>query len=57
MPGTWVIRPGTCARPWRPGCCPIGVLAGAAVDEDGLREAGAAVVWGTLEELLEVGWG
>jgi HAD superfamily hydrolase (TIGR01509 family) len=49
---TWDMRAAVAA-----GMLPIGVLAGAAVDEDALREAGAAVVWGTLEELLEVGWG
>jgi HAD superfamily hydrolase (TIGR01509 family) len=49
---TWDMRAAVTA-----GMRPIGVLAGAAVDEDALREAGAAVVWGTLEELLEVGWG
>jgi phosphoglycolate phosphatase-like HAD superfamily hydrolase len=38
------------------GMRPIGVLAGAAVDADALRGAGAAVVWGTLEELLALDW-
>ena len=49
---TWDMRAAGAA-----GMLPIGVLAGAAVDESTLREAGAAVVWGTLEELLGVGWG
>jgi beta-phosphoglucomutase-like phosphatase (HAD superfamily) len=35
---------------------PIGVLAGAAVGADALRDAGAAVVWQTLEDLLEQRW-
>ena len=49
---TWDMRAAAAA-----GMLPIGVLAGAAVDEGALREAGASVVWATLEELLEVGWG
>jgi hypothetical protein len=35
---------------------PIGVLAGAAVDAAALRDAGAAMVWRTMDALLELGW-
>jgi len=48
---TWDMQAAAAA-----GMLPIGVLAGAAVDESALREAGAAVVWPTLEDLLELDW-
>ncbi len=48
---TWDMRAAVAA-----GMLPIGVLAGAAVDEAALRDAGAAMVWPTLEELLGLGW-
>jgi HAD superfamily hydrolase (TIGR01509 family) len=35
---------------------PIGVLAGAAVDQQTLHDAGAAVVWRTLADLCAFGW-
>ncbi|MDQ3345331.1 MAG: HAD family hydrolase [Chloroflexota bacterium] len=35
---------------------PIGVLAGAAVGEKELRDAGAAVIWRTLDDLRRLGW-
>jgi HAD superfamily hydrolase (TIGR01509 family) len=43
---TWDMRAATAA-----GMRPIGVLAGAAVDEAALREAGAEEVWASLHEL------
>ena len=43
---TWDMRAATAA-----GMTPIGVLAGAAVDADALREAGASVVVETLDDL------
>lgn len=48
---TWDMRAAAAA-----GMRPIGVLAGAAVDENALREAGATVVWRTLDELRRLGW-
>jgi HAD superfamily hydrolase (TIGR01509 family) len=38
------------------GMLPVGVLAGSAVDEAALRDAGAAVVYRTLDELRKAGW-
>jgi HAD superfamily hydrolase (TIGR01509 family) len=43
---TWDMRAAVAA-----GMTAVGVLAGSAVDADALREAGAAIVLGTLEEL------
>jgi HAD superfamily hydrolase (TIGR01509 family) len=48
---TWDMRAADAAR-----MLPIGVLAGAAVDARTLHDAGAAVVWRTLEDLLELDW-
>jgi phosphoglycolate phosphatase len=48
---TWDMEAATAA-----GMLPIGVLAGAAVDAAVLHDAGATVVWPTLEALLELGW-
>jgi phosphoglycolate phosphatase len=48
---TWDMKAATAAE-----MLPIGVLAGAAVDAAVLHDAGAAVVWPTLEALLELGW-
>lgn len=48
---TWDMRAATAA-----GMLPIGILAGAAVDGAALRDAGAVVVWSTLEELVALAW-
>ena len=48
---TWDMRAADAA-----GMLPIGVLAGAAVGAEALHEAGAAVVWRTLEDLSGLGW-
>jgi beta-phosphoglucomutase-like phosphatase (HAD superfamily) len=48
---TWDMRAAVAA-----GMLPIGVLAGAAVDAAALRDAGAAMVWRTMDALLELGW-
>jgi len=39
------------------GMLPVGVLAGAAVGERALSDAGAAVIWRTLNDLRRLGWG
>ena len=48
---TWDMRSAVAAR-----MSAIGVLAGSAVDERALRDAGAAVIYRTLDELTELGW-
>jgi beta-phosphoglucomutase-like phosphatase (HAD superfamily) len=48
---TWDMRAALAAE-----MLPIGVLAGAAVDADLLRDAGATQVWATLAELLQARW-
>ena len=48
---TWDMRAARAA-----GMLPIGVLAGAAVDREALADAGAEVVWSTLDDLLALGW-
>jgi HAD superfamily hydrolase (TIGR01509 family) len=48
---TWDMRAAQAA-----GMLPIAVLAGAAVDEETLREAGAVVVWRTLDALSGLDW-
>ena len=55
--GCWAIGDSTwdMAAAVAAGMLPIGVLAGSAVDEAALREAGAALVYRTLDELLELG--
>ena len=48
---TWDMRSAVAAR-----MSAIGVLAGSAVDERALRDAGAAVIYRTLDELTELDW-
>jgi HAD superfamily hydrolase (TIGR01509 family) len=48
---TWDMQAAAAA-----GMLPIAVLAGAAVDAETLRAAGATVVWPTLEELAALAW-
>jgi HAD superfamily hydrolase (TIGR01509 family) len=49
---TWDMRAARAAA-----MLPIGVLAGAAVDREALADAGAEIVWSTLDDLLTLGWG
>ena len=50
-PGTSATRPGTCARRWRRGCAPSASWPEPPSGRPTLREAGAAEVIGTLDEL------